>query len=167
MRHKVHSHSFNRRGGPRKALIKGLVISLVEHGRIRTTLAKAKELRRHIERAVTLGKKADVSSQRLLASRFGSEKAARSIVKDISPRFKTRNGGYTRVLKLNPRPGDMAPMAFIEFVDYKLPEVTKDGETKVKGDTEAKARGRTLYKANLAKKKSLRKIKAQSRRTNA
>ena len=120
MRHKVHSHSFGRRGGARKALINGLVISLVENGRIRTTLAKAKELRRHVERAVTLGKKADLGSFRLLISKFGCEDTARELVKNISVRFKSRAGGYTRVLKLNPRPGDNAPMAYIELVDRPI-----------------------------------------------
>jgi large subunit ribosomal protein L17 len=165
MRHKVHSHSFNRRGGPRKALIKGLVISLVEHGRIRTTLAKAKELRRHVERAVTLGKKGDVATRRLLTARFSNEKAAASIVNEISPRFKTRAGGYTRILKLNARPGDQAPMAFIEFVDYKLPETKKaDSDTVVKGDAGAEARSKAAAKVRASHKKRVRAMKNVSRR---
>lgn len=162
MRHKMHSHSFNRRGGPRKALIKGLVISLVEHGRLNTTLAKAKELRRHIERAITLGKKADLGSRRLLIARFGSEKAAATIMNDIGPRFKSRAGGYTRILKLNPRPGDMAPMAMIEFVDYKLPEA--NSETTVKGDAGAAKRAKAQAKKNKIHKKSIRTLKAKDRR---
>lgn len=166
MRHKVHSHSFSRRGGPRKALIKGLVISLVEHGRIRTTLAKAKELRRHVERAITLGKNGDVSSRRLLISRFGSEQAANTIMVDISPRFKKRAGGYTRILRMNPRPGDMAPMALIEFVDYKLPEAAKGGETTVKGDAGAVARAKAGAKRKQAHRKAVRQMKATSRREN-
>jgi large subunit ribosomal protein L17 len=165
MRHKMHSHSFNRRGGPRKALIKGLVISLVEHGRIRTTLAKAKELRRHVERAVTIGKGADVAAQRLLVSRFGDEKAAATLVKDIAPRFKARAGGYTRILKMNPRPGDNAPMALIEFVDYKLPDV-KTSETTVKGDAGALKKAKVLARARAAKKKNVRNMKVASRRYN-
>lgn len=164
MRHKVHSHSFNRRGGPRKALIKGLVISLVQNGRIRTTLTKAKELRRHVERAITLGKKGDVQSQRLIAGRFGCEDTARTLIKNVGPRFKSRNGGYTRILKLNPRPGDNAPMAFIEFVDYAPP--VKDAETTVKGDAGAVKRAKALSKARVAHKKGLRAIKAESRRQN-
>lgn len=165
MRHKVHSHSFNRRGGPRKALIKGLVVSLVEHGRIRTTLAKAKELRRHVERAVTLGKKGDVATRRLLVARFGNEGAAATIVNDISVRFKSRPGGYTRIVKAGHRPGDMAPMALIEFVDYKLPEAAKD-ETTVKGDAGAEKRAKARSKARDAHKKSVRTIKAKSRRAS-
>ncbi len=167
MRHKQHSHSFNRRGGPRKALVKGLMISLVEHGRIKTTLTKAKELKRHIERAVTLGKKDNVNSRRILVARLGSETAAQTLVKEISPRFKTRAGGYTRILKLNARAGDMAPMALIEFVDYKLPETAKDGDTKVKAVTkEEKAHKRQIAKAHLAHKKSVRRMQTASRRAS-
>lgn len=166
MRHKQHSHSFGRRGGARKALIKGLVISLVEHGRISTTLAKAKELKRHVERAITLGKKADMSSRRLLVARFGSEKAAATIVNDISPRFKTRAGGYTRIIKSGLRPGDMAPMALIEFVDYKLPDSAKGTETTVKGDAGAVKKAKARAKVRAEDKKSVRSLKVKSRRIN-
>lgn len=166
MRHKVHSHSFNRRGGPRKALIKGLAISLVEHERIHTTLAKAKELKRHIERAITIGRKADLAARRLLTSRFGCEDTTKKIVDVLSPRFKNRNGGYTRVLKLNPRAGDNAPMALIEFVDYKLPEVKKGGETTVKGDAGAVKRAKALLKVRQAARKRRRQLQASSRQAN-
>lgn len=164
MRHKVHSHSFSRRGGPRKALIKGLVISLVESGRIRTTLAKAKELKRHVERAITIGKKGDLGSIRLLVGRFGCADTARTIIKDLGPRFKTRAGGYTRILKLNARAGDNAPMAFIEFVDYVPPK--KDSETTVKADAGADARARARAKVAAAHRKSVRTMKSDSRRQN-
>lgn len=167
MRHKVHSHTFSRRGNARKALVKGLVISMVEHERIRTTLAKAKELRRHVERAITLGRKGDVGTRRLLESRFGCDKTAAKIVTDLSPRFKARAGGYTRILKLVPRSGDNAPMALLEFVDYKLPtEKTKGGETTVKGDAGAKAKAKAISKKRAAKRKSVRSMKARSRQAN-
>lgn len=164
MRHKVHSHSFHRRGGPRKALIKGLVISLVENGRIKTTLAKAKELKRHVERAVTIGKKGDLGSMRLLIGRFGCEDTARTFIKDLGPRFKTRSGGYTRILKLNMRHGDNAAMALIEFVDYVPP--VKGVETTVKGDAGAKVRARARMKMVSAHKKNVRTMKSDSRRQN-
>ena len=166
MRHRMHSHSFNRRGGPRKALLKGLVVSLVEHERVRTTLAKAKELRRHVERAITLGRSSDLSTRRLLISRFGCGDTAAKIIDVLSPRFKSRAGGYTRILKLNPRPGDMAPMALIEFVDYKLPEAAKNAETTVKGDAGAEKRAKARAKANARKKKSVRSMRASSRKLN-
>lgn len=166
MRHKMHSHSFNRRGGPRKALIKGLVISLVEHERIQTTLTKARELRRHVERAISLGQNADVGTRRLLTSRFGCDETAAKIINVLGPRFKTRPGGYTRILKTNARPGDMAPMAIIEFVDYKLPEVAKDKDAKVVGDAGAKAKSKAIAVRKAAKRKNVRAMKAKSRRLN-
>ena len=165
MRHKVHSHTFGRRDGARKALVKGLMNSLVEHGRIKTTLAKARELRRHIERAVTIGKTDDINSRRLLLSRLGNEKSVKALVGDISSRFKSRPGGYTRILKLNPRSGDQAPMAFIEFVDYKLPE-RKDDETTVSGDKEAVSRAKAHAKKLDARRKSRRKMQNLSRKIN-
>ncbi len=109
---------FSRKSGPRKALIRGLMNSLVEHGRIKTTVTRAKEVRRHIEKAVTLGRKGDLNSLRLLISRLANQEMAISLVKTIAPRFKDRDGGYTRVIKIGRRPGDTAEMAYLEFVDY-------------------------------------------------
>ena len=164
MRHKVHSHSFNRKTTARKALIRGLVASLVLNERVRTTLAKAKELRRHIDRAVTLSKKGDLAARRLLISRIGNLDAVDKLVKDVGLRFKTRPGGYTRILKLNARPGDMAPMAYIEFVDYKLSETKKDGEATVRGDKDAVKRAKVRAKIAARHRKSLRQLQSQARR---
>lgn len=167
MRHLAKSHSFGRRTSAKSALFKGLVNSLVEHGRITTTLAKAKEIRRHVERAVTLGKKGDVGTRRLLVSRFGSQDTAERLITDISKRFQARPGGYTRILKTGLRPGDKAPMALIEFVDYVLPDDAKDkSETKVKGDATAVKRARKLNKDRKARKKRIRKIQSKSRVIN-
>lgn len=128
MRHRRKTKYFSRKTKPRKALIKGLVTSLIEHGRIKTTLAKAKELRRHVERAITMGRKTladgeaktdSLNARRMLLSRYSTnEGAVESILADLAPRFKDRPGGYTRILKISSRPGDAAPQAFIEFVDY-------------------------------------------------
>lgn len=118
MRHRRKTKYFSRKSNPRKALIRGLVTSLVEHGRIKTTLAKAKELRRHVERAITAGKKESLHTRRVLLSKYPNQGAVDTILKDLAPRFKDRAGGYTRILKLTSRPGDAAPQAFIEFVDY-------------------------------------------------
>lgn len=122
MRHHVVKHSFNRRNGPRKALIRGLVDSLVEHGRIKTTVTKAKELKRHVERAVTKGKDKSVHTMRILMAKYPNKNTVRTLVDEIGPRMKDRPGGYTRIIKAGPRPGDNADMAYIEFVDYKAPE---------------------------------------------
>lgn len=162
MRHLSHRRGFSRRQGPREALIKGLVMSLVEHGRIRTTLAKAKELRGHVEKAITIGKKGDLHTRRILMARFPNEDVVKMIVDDLSKRFNTRPGGYTRILKTQNRPGDNAPMAYIEFVDYKLPE--KTGDETVKGDKSAKGKGKKTVTKKEKTKKTGRKSQAKARK---
>ena len=158
MRHRAKVTHFGRKSGPRKALLRGLVTSLVEHGRIKTTLAKAKELRRHVEKAVTVGKDQTLHSQRLLLSRYPNEDTVSTIMKDLAPRFKERAGGYTRILKLGARPGDNAEMAFIEFVDY-TPKVAS--EVDLKAASKAK---KTSAKLAERKKKHIRKLKEEARR---
>jgi large subunit ribosomal protein L17 len=176
MRHRAQTHSFNRRQGPRLAMIKGLMTSLVEHGRIRTTVIKAKELRRHIERAITLGKKGTLSSRRLLISRTGCPDTADVLMTDLASRFKTRNGGYTRILKTGPRPGDGAEMALIEFVDFggtttpaaagkKAKTKTKaaKAEEVVQGDADRKTRVRLALRKAEKKRKTLRQLQGKAR----
>lgn len=124
--HRRSTKYFSRKFNARKALLRGLVLSLVEHGRIRTTLTKAKELRRHVEPLISKGKDDSVATRRLLLSRLPHEDAVSKILSDIGPRFKSREGGYTRVIKLDRRPGDMAEMAFIEFVDYDYNQAAAD-----------------------------------------
>jgi large subunit ribosomal protein L17 len=121
MRHKVAKKNFGRRTGARKALVKGLVESLVRDERIKTTLPKAKELRKHVERAITKGKKGTVHARRIILKSYPNKDTMEKIVDDLSVRFKDRPGGYTRILKLGNRPGDKAEVAYIEFVDYKPP----------------------------------------------
>ncbi len=121
MRHKVAKKHFGRRNGPKKALIRGLVESLVRDERIKTTLPKAKELRKHVERAITKGKKGSVHARRVILSKYPNKDTMEKIVDDLSVRFKERPGGYTRIRKLGNRPGDQAPVAYIEFVDYVPP----------------------------------------------
>ena len=116
--HRRATKYFSRKFNARKAMLRGLMVSLVDHGRIKTTVDKAKELRRHIEPAITLGKKGDLASRRLLISRIANQDAVSKICSDISKRFMERPGGYTRLIKIGRRPGDTAEMAFIEFVDY-------------------------------------------------
>ena len=158
MRHNARAKTFGLKSGPRKALLRGLVNSLVEHGRIKTTLAKAKELRIHVEKAVTMGKKETLAARRLLLSRYPNDKTVSILMDDLAPRFKTRPGGYTRILKLGARPGDAAEMAFIEFVDY-APKVATEVDVKA-----AQAAKKATGKAVKAKKKVLRKIQETARR---
>lgn len=159
MRHRSATHSFNRRQGPRHALIRGLVISMVEHERIKTTLAKAKEIRSHVEKAITLGKKDTLNTRRVLISRFHNEDTAAKILTTLSPRFQARPGGYTRIVKIGARNGDKAPMAYLEFVDY----APKAASEVVKGDKDLKKKTRMKLKAAKDKKKNRRQMQVKSR----
>lgn len=124
MRHRVVKNSFSRRNGPRKALLRGLVNALVENGRIKTTLRKAKVTRSKVEKAITRGKEDTVHNRRILSAHYPNKNTVLTVFNDLSQRFKDRPGGYTRIIKLGPRPGDNAPMAYIEFVDF---DPTKKG----------------------------------------
>jgi len=103
-----------------------MACSLIEHEVIKTTLPKAKELRRVAEPLITLAKSDSVSNRRLAFSRMGSKAAVGKLFGDIGPRYVDRAGGYTRILKCGFRPGDAAPMAFIELVDRPIPDVDDD-----------------------------------------
>ncbi len=184
--HRRLTKHFARKSGPLKALIRGLMNSVIEHGRIKTTVVKAKEVRRHVEKAVTLAKKDDLNSIRLLVSRLANKENAVSLVKNVAPRFKDRDGGYTRVVKVGRRPGDTAEMAYLEFVDFDFKSrttdafgVTTSGKTaakasKAKDAKETKADSKaTLKVASVAKKmksidaaktkKGIRQMKTKSR----
>lgn len=166
--HRRRAKHFGRTSKPRRALLRGLMTSLVEHGRIKTTVDKAKELRRHIERLITLGKKGDVATRRVILSRIANQEAMTTIVNDLSKRFQNRPGGYTRIIKIGRRPGDQAEMAFIEFVDYDWKQ--KDGATDQKaeksGEKVAKKKTVGAKKASsalVAKKKKTLKAKKKAR----
>ncbi len=150
MRHKAATTHLGRSTKARRGLLRNLVNSLVEHGRITTTVTKAKELRRHVERAVTLGKKGTLHARRVLLSRYPKPSTVEALMKDIGPRFKTRPGGYTRVIKLGTRKGDCAEMAFIEWVDYQLPtkaEAATDKKAKTAKKAAAPKKAKTAKKA--------------------
>ncbi len=117
MRHARGYRRLNRTHEHRKALFANMAGSLIEHEQIKTTLPKAKELRRIVEKLVTLGKRGDLHARRLAVSKIRDEKAVAKLFEVIGPRYKDREGGYARVLKAGFRYGDMAPMAIIEFVD--------------------------------------------------
>lgn len=169
MRHRAKTHSFSRRQGPRIALIRGLVYSLVEHGRIKTTLAKAKEVRRHVEKAITLGKKGTLHSRRLLESRYPNPGVVELLSTDLKERFANRAGGYTRIIKIGRRSGDSSPVAFLEFVDYQ-PTTTAAAEPKEKAASKktsakkASSSKKTASKKKVAKKVSSEKAKKKTRK---
>ncbi|MCO5113684.1 MAG: 50S ribosomal protein L17 [Bdellovibrionaceae bacterium] len=149
MRHKVVKNSFGRRPGPRKALIRGLVDALVEHGRIKTTLTKAKVIRGKVERAITKGKENTVHAKRVVLQKYPNPNTVETIFNDLSKRFKDRPGGYTRIIKLGARTGDSAPMAYIEFVDYnpadkKVVDVAAQKEVTAKKATTLRKRKRKI-----------------------
>jgi large subunit ribosomal protein L17 len=118
MRHLNQGRKLNRTSAHRKSLFRNLVLALVKHQRIKTTDAKAKELRRYVDRMVTLGKRGDLAARRLAFSFMQSRDAVKRVFDEIAPRFKERNGGYTRVVKFGFRRGDAAPMSIVEFSDH-------------------------------------------------
>jgi large subunit ribosomal protein L17 len=121
MRHRRAGRKLGRDSAHRKALYSNLAGALIEHGRIKTTEAKAKEVRPIVEQMITLGKRGDVAAHRQAVAFLRSKSVAHMLFSEVAPRFADRPGGYTRVVKLGPRPGDAAPMAYLELVDY-VPE---------------------------------------------
>lgn len=117
MRHLKDGRKLSRTAAHRKALMRNLVKALLLREQIRTTDAKAKELRRHADHIVTLGKRGTVHARRLAFMYLGSRKLVKRLFDEVAPRFQGRPGGYTRVLKLGPRRGDAAPISVVEFTE--------------------------------------------------
>ena len=141
MRHQKKGRKLNRTASHRKALFSNLAASLVIHKKIRTTDAKGKELRTYIERLVTYAKRGDVHGRRLIQKRITGKRGkeiANILIHDIAPAYADRHGGYTRLIKLNNRKNDNAPVTLIEFIDL-APDVTESKDSEVaeekKGDT--------------------------------
>jgi len=117
MRHRLSGRQLNRNASHRKAMFRNMVISLVEHELIKTTLPKAKELRRFAEPLITLAKVDSVANRRLAFARLNNKEAVGKLFSQLGPRYNTRPGGYIRILKCGFRSGDKAPMAYVELVD--------------------------------------------------
>jgi len=126
MRHRSGLRKLNRTSSHRLAMFRNMAVSLLTHEAIKTTLPKAKELRRIVEPLITLGKNPTLANRRLAFARLRDRDAVTKLFNDIAPRYQTRNGGYTRVLKMGFRQGDNAPMAFMELVDRPQVETTGD-----------------------------------------
>ena len=124
MRHRKSGRKLNRNSAHRKALFKNLAIALIEQDIIKTTLPKAKELRRFIEPLITMGKEDTVANRRHVFSKLRSESAVAKLFTEVSLNAIERKGGYTRIIKAGFRAGDKADMAFIELVDRKIEEDT-------------------------------------------
>ncbi len=130
MRHKVDGRHFGRTANQRKALLRGLLASLIKYERIETTLAKAKAVKEMADRLVTFGKKGDLHSRRIALSYLPDKELVRKLFTEIAPRFADRNGGYLRVVRKGFRIKDSAPMVILEFVDYQKPEKPEKQEKK-------------------------------------
>ena len=117
MRHGLGLRKLNRTSAHRLAMLRNMMNSLIEHEAIKTTVPKAKELRRVVEPMITLGKTDSVANRRLAFARLRDDASVAKLFNDLGPRFKARPGGYTRILKMGYRVGDNAPMAFVELVD--------------------------------------------------
>ena len=130
MRHRNAGRKLSRNSSHRHALMRNMVTSLIEHGRIRTTDAKAKELRRWADRMVTLGKQDTVAARRRARAFVQTDAAVSKLFSEVAPRFANRAGGYTRIIKLGQRMGDAAPISIIEFTELPAPAPKKTKEPK-------------------------------------
>jgi large subunit ribosomal protein L17 len=152
MRHQKHTRKLGRTSQHRDAMLANLVASLIQHKRVKTTLAKAKAARPLAEKMVTLGKTGTLHSRRLAIAKIGQRDVVGKLFKEIAPGFKDRAGGYTRIVKLGPRPSDSAPIAFLEWVDFVLPAETANGTTETTtaepAEKPAKAEKATKKKAD-------------------
>ena len=128
MRHRKSGRKFNRTSAHRQAMLRNMAVSLIEHGAIKTTLPKAKELRSVAEPLITLAKVDSVANRRLAFARTRSKEAVGILFNELGPRYSSRPGGYMRVLKMGYRTGDNAPMAYVELVDRPDATAAADSE---------------------------------------
>jgi len=137
MRHGMSGRKLNRTSSHRKAMFANMAVALLKHEQIKTTLPKAKDLRRVIDKLITLGKRGDLHARRQAISVLRDDKIAAKLFSELAERYANRAGGYSRVLKAGFRHGDMAPMAFIELVDRNPDAKGQDsGPTQDAGDDE-------------------------------
>ena len=126
MRHRKSGRRLGRNSSHRKAMFRNMAASMLKHETIRTTLPKAKELRRVVEPLITLAKEDSVANRRLAFDRLRDKEVVGKLFSEIGPRFKTRPGGYLRILKTGPRPGDAAPMAIVMLTEGAVEEVATE-----------------------------------------
>lgn len=170
MRHQLSGRQLSRNSSHRHALMRNMSVSLLRHETIRTTLPKAKELRRVVEPLITLGKTDGDANRRLAFSRLRDAEVVEKLFADLGPRFKARPGGYTRILRMTPRPGDSAPMALMQLVEgmpaaapVEEPEKKKTrrrAKAKTEGEAKGKAEKKTESEGSEAKPRRTRKKKA-------
>jgi large subunit ribosomal protein L17 len=129
MRHRNANRKLSRSPSHRRAMLRNLVTSLLDHEEVRTTTAKAKEVRRLAERMITLGKRGTLASRRRALETIRSKTVAKKLFDTLAPRYGARPGGYTRIYKLGPRHGDNAEMSLIQLVDMQKPDAGADADT--------------------------------------
>src|SRR6202035_3194871 len=130
MRHRNSGRQLSRNASHRHAMLRNMATSLLQHETIRTTVPKAKELRRVVEPLITLAKVDSIAMRRLAYARLRDENVVEKLFADLGPRFNARAGGYTRILKMEPRPGDSADMALMQLVDFAVVATEKKEDTK-------------------------------------
>jgi large subunit ribosomal protein L17 len=168
MRHGMSGRKLNRKSQHRRAMLANMACALIKHEQIKTTLPKAKELRRYVDKLVTLGKKGTLADRRRAISILRDNDIVKKLFSEIADRYSKRDGGYTRVLKAGFRYGDAAPMAFIELVDRNVDAKGKDSGVIEIADVaaEAPAASEKTKKAP-AKKKAEPKAKAADKKEDA
>jgi len=147
MRHRNSGRQLSRNSSHRHALMRNMATSLLRHETIRTTVPKAKELRRVVEPLITLAKIDSIAKRRLAYARLRDEAIVEKLFTDLGPRFKTRAGGYTRILKMEPRPGDSADMALMQLVESLDKTETKSADAD-KGAKSKKAKSKKAAPAS-------------------
>jgi large subunit ribosomal protein L17 len=153
MRHRLSGRQLSRNAPHRHALMRNMSVALLRHETIRTTLPKAKELRRVVEPLITLAKTDSEARRRLAFARLRDQAIVEKLFGDLGPRFKARAGGYTRILRMMPRAGDAAPMALMQLVDRAAAvEVTEEAPAK-KSKAKAKAKAKSAAKSSAKKAK--------------
>ncbi|MEJ2618767.1 MAG: 50S ribosomal protein L17 [Candidatus Thiodiazotropha sp.] len=128
MRHRKSGRQLNRNSSHRNAMFRNMAVSLINHELIKTTVPKAKELRRVAEPLITMSKTDNVAKRRLAFSRLRDKSAVGKLFAELGPRYQTRPGGYVRILKCGYRPGDNAPMAYVELVDRPVDDAVAEDE---------------------------------------
>jgi large subunit ribosomal protein L17 len=169
MRHHLSGRQLSRNAPHRHALLRSLSVSLLRYETIRTTVPKAKELRRVVEPLITLGKQDSEANRRLAFSRLRDTEIVAKLFDTIGPRFKARPGGYTRILHMAPRPGDNAPMALMQLVERSVPEAVEAApeEKKAKKPEKAAAPSKEEKKAKSDAKKAREKAAKEAKATKA
>ncbi len=168
MRHQLSGRQLSRNAPHRHALLRSLSVSLLRHETIRTTIPKAKELRRVVEPLITLGKSDSEANRRLAFSRLRDTEIVTKLFEVIGPRFKARPGGYTRILHMAPRPGDNAPMALMQLVERSAPEAVEAApEDKKAKKAEAPKVDKAAKKAQAEAKKGREKAAKEAKAAKA